>query len=172
MQLHTTPVALTGNTPPLPSKPEYKVRCAVEADIPALVQMGRDLHKENGLMPFSERKACDMVWRAVHKDRAAIGVIGPEGNPEAAVTMILGQYWYTEYWHLEELCVFVKPEFRRSPRAKHLIRYAKQCALDLKMPLIIGIISHSQTEAKRRLYERELGPASGYYFLFNGKTGT
>ena len=165
MNLHVKPAALAG------AEVMPKVRLFAEADIPALVAMGRDLHHENGLMPFSESRAYDMARRAVARDRVIGGAIGPVGKPEAIIVMMVGQYWYTDFPHLEELFAYVKPEFRKSNRAKALVEFAKGCARELKSPLLIGIVSNERTEAKVRLYSRQLGAPAGAFFLYNGKTG-
>ena len=162
---------LSVNTKTLPSMPEFKVRTAIEADIPQLVALGRDLHYENGVMPFNEAKAYQIAGQAVRGDGVVCGCIGPVGKIEALIFLMLGCYWYSDQQHLEEIFLYVKPEFRRSTRAKTLIEYAKMCARTLKIPLIIGVLSPERTEAKRRLYERQLGKPAGYYFLYNGKTG-
>lgn len=168
MNFHVKPAALAG------AEVMPKVRLFVEEDIPALVAMGRELHKENGLMPFSELRAYDMARRAVARDprdRVIGGAIGPIGKPEAMIVLFTGTYWYTDSPHLEELFAYVKPEFRKSNRAKALVEFAKLCARELKSPLLIGIVSNERTAAKIRLYKRQLGAPAGAYFLYNGKTG-
>lgn len=169
MTVHMDAAALVANSKPLPE--EYKVRLAVEADIPALVAIGRELAMENACMPFSERRAYEMALRGVRQQGAAIGVIGAVGAPEAVICMQISQYWYSDFAHLEELFIYVRPEFRQSARAKCLIQYAKMCSDHMKLPLLVGILSQERTEAKIRLYKRQLGEPSGAYWLFNGKTG-
>jgi hypothetical protein len=39
------------------------------------------------------------------------------------------------------------------------------------MPLLIGVLSNSRTEAKIRLYKRHFGEPAGAYFLYNARTG-
>jgi hypothetical protein len=148
-----------------------KVRVAVEADLPQLIQMGIDLHRENAAMPLSPKRVEEAVWRAILQQKAMIGVIG-NGTLEAMIYLTIGQFWYTDDLHVEELYAYVKPEYRKSRNAKALVEFAKSSALKMNIPLLIGIISNSQTEAKIRLYERQLGPRAGAYFLFNGHTGS
>jgi len=148
----------------------FKVRLFHEDDIPELIKIGQALHKENGLMPFSMDRVIAMARSAVAKQ--VIGVaIGPIGSPEAIMVLIRGQFWYSNTPHLEEILAYVKPEYRQSSRAKTLLEYAKKCSRELKVPLLIGIVSNNRTEAKIRLYKRQLGSPAGAYFLYNGKTG-
>jgi GNAT superfamily N-acetyltransferase len=148
-----------------------RVRLAVENDIPQLVAIGRELHRENGLMSFSEQRAYEIAVRAVRQDRVICGVIGPVTKIEGIILLTVGMFWYSNDPHLEELFAYVRPEFRRSNRAKALIMFAKQCAVELNVPLLIGIISNERTESKIRLYRRQLGKPAGAYWLFNGRTG-
>ena len=148
-----------------------KVRLVCDADVPALVAIGRELHSENGIMPYSERRVYETIMRAVNRDRMIGGVIGDAGDPEAVIFLTVGQFFYSEYPHLEELLAFVRPEYRRSNRAKALIIFAKQAAQELHVPLLIGVMSQQRTEAKARLYQRQLGKPAGSYFIWNGRTG-
>jgi GNAT superfamily N-acetyltransferase len=166
MNMHVNAAALAVNAEAAP-----KVRLAVEEDIPQLVAMGRELHRENGLMPISETRIYQMARRAVARDRVICGVIGPVGGIEGIIVIMVGQFWYTDFPHLEELFAYIKPEFRRSNRAKALVEFAKKSAIELNAPLLIGIVSNKQTEAKIRLYRRQLGDPAGAYFLYNAKTG-
>lgn len=166
MQLQTQPATNAGNHEALP-----KVRLAKPADAQSLFEIGCSLHEENGLMPISKERCWQAVVRAINKDRMIAGVIGPVGKLEAAIILTIGQFWYTDYPHLEELAAYVLPAYRRSNRAKALVEFAKNSASELKVPLLIGIISNNRTEAKIRLYERQLGPRSGAFYLWNGKTG-
>lgn len=174
MQLQTNGAAPASNTRTLP-EPDYKVRLAQEADIPQLVALARDLHRENGIVPIDETKVWDLAAIAASKDRAkarvVCGCIGPVGRIEAMVFLSMGMFWYSSTPHLEDLFMYVKPEYRKSTRAKSLIQFAKKCAVELKVPLLIGVLSNERTEAKIRLYQRQLGKPTGSYWLWNGKTG-
>ena len=150
----------------------YEVRLAQKEDIPSLISLGRELHSENGFMPYSEKLHHEFVIRAVNKDRLISGVIGPIGTVEAMIFMGIGRMWYSEFPHIEEFFAFVRKEYRKSNRAKALVEFAKRTADELDVPLLIGIISQQRTEAKIRLYSRQLGDMAGAFFLYNGKTGT
>ena len=147
------------------------VRVATMPDLPQLLQMGRDLHRENGLLNLAEDKIEDIAYRGIKGDGGVIGVIGAVRLVQAIIHLVIGQYWYTNDVHIEELYSYVRPEFRKSDNAKSLIEFAKRCSDRMKIPLLIGVVSNHRTEEKVRLYRRRLGCPAGAYFLYNAKTG-
>ncbi len=148
-----------------------RVRVAVPADLQQLLEMGYELHRENGLVSASELKIEAAAHRAIEGKDGVAGVIGPVGALQAMIYLVIGQYWYSDDLHLEELCNYVRPEFRKSGNAKALIGFAKKCAKNMKLPLLIGVVSNQRTSEKVRLYRRQLGFPAGAYFLYNSKTG-
>lgn len=156
------------------------VRAATPNDEEQIMALCRELHRENGLFKLDEEKVNQFVWRALnpHKldeadlgPRGVIGVIGEEGNLEGFIFMLISQFWYSSEYHLEELLNFVKGDCRSSMHARNLITYAKACSLSVSLPLLIGVISNIRTQAKVRLYERQLRNV-GSFFLFDGKDVT
>ncbi len=142
------------------------VRLAVSEDAPSVYRMSKMLHEENGLASWCEDKIRGSI---VAGKKAIIGVIGPKGDPVAMIHLRIGSMWYSNDIHLEDRGTFVHPEHRRTGYAKALLDFAKLAAADLKIPLLIGILSSERTEAKIRLCRRKLGPPSGAYFFWNGK---
>ena len=129
-------------------------------------------HRENGLFNVNHQKVEFLLQRALNPQfihpldtgpRAEIAVIGPKSNLEAMVFVILGQFWYSADYHLEELIVYVDPECRKSGHVKSLIDWMKKSADDLGIPLITGVISKDRTAAKIRLYDRYLGRVGAFY---------
>lgn len=149
------------------SSESYKVRLPHPEDFEELIKIARSVHEEGGLMPFDFEKSSAMIYAAISGSPLMIaGVIGPIGKPEAVIAMLIGNFWYSKEYHLEELLNYVKPEFRKSSRAKSLIEYAKKCADETNVPLLIGVLSNKRTEAKIRLYQRQLNKPVGAYFLY------
>lgn len=148
------------------------VRMAVMEDLEDLLALGRELHKENGMLNLDESLIRQGAIDAITGNNSVVAVIGPVGNIEGAIHLAFRKFWYTSDWHLEELWAYVRPQYRRSTNAKALVKYAKHCAETLKVPLLIGILSNTKTEAKIALYKRQLGTPSGAYFLYNSKTGS
>jgi GNAT superfamily N-acetyltransferase len=71
--------------------------------------------------------------------------------------------WYSDTWTLDEHLNFVDPAHRSSSHAKALISYAKHCADQIGIRLVIGVLSTKRTKAKVRLYERQLTPAGCFF---------
>lgn len=148
-----------------------RIRTATQSDLPDLLSLCKELYEENGLTGVDWRLVGDLLSRATSGDGAVLGVIGSPGAIEGAIYLQISHTWYSKEPHLEELFSYVRPQFRRSINAKVLIEFAKKCSEQLKIPLLIGIISNHRTEQKIRLYRRQLGEQAGAFFLFNGHTG-
>lgn len=153
------------------------VRKAVPADRKSIWDLFHLLHKENGLFPLSEQKINFLLDRTLYPERIPegdmglrgfMGVIGPVGRLEGLLIMVLSTFWYSDEIMFEEYANFVHPEHRKSNHAKALIAYSRHMADNVEIPLVIGIVSNIRTEAKVRLYRRQL-PEAGAYFLYNAK---
>lgn len=141
----------------------YEVRMAAPADRQPLWSLMTELHGENGLFSISPSKVDAMLDRYYNRERTLIGVIGDVGRPVAAIYLELTQPIYSDDWMLCEQFNFVHPDHRRTTYAKQLIAFAKKCSDDLRLPLMVGILSNKRTEAKMVLYDKWLHRAGGYY---------
>lgn len=153
---------------------EVVVRTGVEADFDAVMQLLLKAAMENAVVPPNIEKFAEVVWGAIVRKTGICGVIGPVGGRlEGAVLLSMGEMWYSRELILEEKIIFVDPEFRsaKGGRARKLAEFAKLTAKELDLPLAIGVLSSSRTEAKIRLYERVFGKPAGVYFLYGAKTG-
>lgn len=144
------------------------VRLAVPEDRPALVKLTTELHGENGLFSLSLPKRDALLERYYNREGSICAVIGEIAAPVATIYLSLTQPEYTDEWCLVEVWNFVHADHRRSKHAQHLIDYAKFVSTEMKLPLVIGILSNHRTEAKVRLYERTLERV-GAYFIFNSQ---
>ena len=133
-------------------------------------------HRENGQFNLAPEKVDWLLHRALFPQmipawdiggRPVIGVIGAVGALEALVLMAIETYWYTEDKHISEYMIYVDPECRRSNHAKAIIEWMKHQSDITGLPLMTGIISNKQTEAKVRLYRRMLPPI-GAFFMYRG----
>lgn len=157
---------IQSNVQPLPY-----VRPAVMGDFNDLLAIGHEVFHENGLMVLDEEMIRAGAMAAIQGVDSVIGCIGPVGALEAAIHLSMRHFWYTREPHLEELWAFVRPEFRKSRNAQALVEFAKALAVELKRPLLIGVLSSHRTEAKVKMYRRRLGAPKGAYFLYNAETG-
>lgn len=141
------------------------VRMAVPEDRDVILQLIAKLHEENGLLTISIPKITAAVDRYFSRDRVVIAVIGPVGAPVAGIFLEISTLIYSDDHLLVEQFNFVHPDHRRTTFARQLISYAKQVSDQLHLPLMIGILSNTRTEAKVRLYEQMLDKA-GAYFIY------
>lgn len=163
------------NRPPLKIiETPCHVRVATVDDLFGIMTLARIVHKENGLFDFNEAKVAETVWPTLMQANGIMGVIGERDALEGLVMLKVSNYWYSDKQFLEEMCVFVHPEYRmaKESRVQKLLEFAKKCATDLDMPLMIGVLSNSRTSAKIALYERHFGNPAGAFFLWGAKTGS
>lgn len=143
-----------------------RVHIADRKDEEELMELCRQLHRENGLFALNEDKVRDMLRRAFNRDGGIIGVIGESGKIEGIIYLLISSFWYSNEHHAEELFNFVPKKYRKSKNASELIDFAKWASDQMKMPLLIGVISNEKTEAKIRLYQRRLKKPIGSFFLY------
>lgn len=141
------------------------VRLAVPEDEDALYKMLCLNHKENGIYPMNESKVREFIRHATQRQGGMIGVIEGENYLEGSVGLTLETWWYTDRWSIGERWNFVHPNHRRTDHAKKLIKFAKWVADNMKLDLEMGVMSNERTEAKVRLYRRQL-PCVGAFFLY------
>lgn len=141
------------------------VRLAAPEDRDGILALTTQLHGENGLFAMAPDKVNQMLDRYYQRKGAVIGVIGEVGHPVAAIYLGLEQLIYTNDWSLQEHFNFVAADHRRSTYARQLIAYAKGVSDQMKVPLMIGILSNKRTEAKVRLYE-QLMEKCGAFFVY------
>lgn len=146
------------------------VRIAGPRDAQAIFNLLVELYRENAIQKISERKVWGWIQRATSPvpDESQLGIIGVidgEKEIEASIGMFLSELWYTEDKHIDEFWNYVRPQYRRSSHAKIMIEFGKWCAIRLTTPLLMGIISNIRTEAKVRLYSRQL-PFTGAFFWY------
>jgi hypothetical protein len=145
------------------------VRIAIAEDEPEILRMVALMLEENNigssLAEIDQEIVRQKIQKALTRDLSIMGVIGEPGKLEAMIYLDVNSFWYSRKPHLMELFNFVDPEHRRSAHAKSLINFAKQCVTE-NTKLVIGVVSNERTEAKVRLYERQLGKPAGAFFVY------
>lgn len=158
-------------------KPRH-VRIAQASEEEAVMELCRELHRENGLFPLNELKVREMLRRSFNRQGGILGVIGQPDALEGMIYMLVSSFWYSTQPHLEELFVYVRPAFRETKelegeqkfsRVRALAEFAKWCAETSTFPLVIGVISDERTEGKIRLYQRYFGKPVGNFFYYAPK---
>jgi len=153
---------------------ELKIRIATPDDLDEIMKLVELASEENGFLNPSMQKILHEIWPALNQHNGLIGVIGdPGGIIQAGVLLRIGQMWYSDSTVLEERIIFTHPDYRsaKGGRAKRLCEFSKHVSDTLGLPLLIGVLSNSRTEAKIRMYERQFGKPSGTFFLYGAKTG-
>lgn len=150
------------------TSPFVGVRVATWDDAPEIERLLHMMHTEGGLLSLDLNCAREVFARAFNKQGGIIGVIGPKDNIEAALYLMITRYWYTRDNHLEEIFSFVRPDCRKSNHARTLIGFAKTCADEIKIPLVIGVMTNQRVVEKVRLYRRSLGFPAGAFFVYGG----
>ena len=113
-------------------------------------------YRENGIYSINPAKVGAWLLMGLNRDNSSIGIIRGPGGIEAACGVYLATSWYTDDIYVEEVFNYVRPDYRRSTHAKHLIQFAKWFAENLNVPLLMGIMTTKRLAAKERLYERQL----------------
>lgn len=151
---------------------ELKIRLATPKDEMPLLNLALRAWEENGIKNVNPEKMVGMIRPALFLWQGLCGIIGDD-KIEGAVLLRISQLWYSDDWILEEKAIFVDPEYRsaKGGRARKLCEFSKRVADELNIPLLIGVLSNTRTEAKVRLYERQFGPPAGAFFLYNAHTG-
>lgn len=131
------------------------------------------LHEENGMFSVDEGRVREFIRSATERRGGIIALI--RGNEiEASLGMVMDQWWYTLDWCLNERWCFVHPRYRKKNHARRLVDYGKWCSdnlsrfSDVNVPLQMGIMSSTRTEAKERLYARQLTRVGGF-FMYRGE---
>ena len=150
------------------------VRTGTPEDIDNMMELALSACEENGFVQPNPTKLLGELWAALNLQDGVVGIIGKVGEkPEGAILLRIVNMWYSDQQILEEKAIFISPEYRsaKGGRARCLCEYAKKVADSLSLPLLIGVLSNHRTEGKVRMYERQFGPPSGAFFLYNATTG-
>ena len=154
---------------------EIVVRQAVAEDGPELMRLAIDATQENAFVEPDMLLLAETIHAAATTNMGLAGVIGgaPGERLEGMIILRIGNPWYSQDRILDEKAIYVAPEFRsaKGGRARKLAEWAKYTSEKLGIPLAIGVLSNSRTEAKIRLYERVFGAPAGVYVLYNANTG-
>lgn len=152
---------------------EPLVRTAQPDDEDGIMTLAKMIHQEIGMFELNEQKVRDTVRPLLHKHFGIIGVVGTKDNLEAMILLRIANNWYSDTPFLEEMSVFVRPEYRNATvsRVHKLIEFAKKAADGLDLPLMIGVLSNQRTNAKVELYEKHFGHPAGAFFIYGASTG-
>src|ERR1035437_6051671 len=115
---------------------------------------------------MNDDKVRAMLRKAFNREGGILGAIGPAGNIEALIFLMVSTFWYSDDAHLEEIFTYVSPQYRKSRNAVELMHFAKWCVDQSGLPLVIGVLSNERTEGKVRLYQRQFDKPMGNFFMY------
>lgn len=151
-----------------------EIRIGTPDDLDEVMRLSTLAAGENGFLMPDPEKVLHAVWAGLTQQGGIVGIIGkPGGQIEGGVVLTIGGMWYSSQNVVEERVIFIHPDYRsaKGGRARKLCEFSKRVADTFGLPLIIGVLSNNRTEAKVRMYERQLGKPAGAFFLHNAKTG-
>lgn len=150
------------------ARPE-RVRVAGPQDRERLWDLLMLAAQENALFPINEDRVRRALEKILGREKAVAGIIDGTTALAGAACLDYGQMWYSNAWHVQDLAIFVHPDYRRGAQnkghAKALLQFAIWWADQMGLPLFPGVLSTSRTEGKIKFYQRELGPMVGAVFL-------
>jgi N-acetylglutamate synthase-like GNAT family acetyltransferase len=149
-----------------------EIRLATTADMAEVMKLAITACEENGFLNASAELLAREIWPALIQDHGLCPVIGQKGGAiEGLALLRIGAMWYSHTTVVEEKAIFVYPEFRsaKGGRARRLCEYSKHVADSLGIPLLIGILSNTRTEAKVRMYKKIFGEPAGAFFLYGAR---
>lgn len=150
---------------------KIKVHTGTPAEVHVVMRQALAACEENSLTKVNPVKLLGEVWASLNLDNGIMGLIGTDPI-EAGILLRVEPLFYSDDKCLLERAIFVNPDYRKGgSRAKLLCEWAKNAADNLKLPLVIGILTSQRVEAKVKLYERQFGEPAGAYWIYGAKTG-
>ena len=155
------------------------VRIATMEDYPEITRLFLQYHNESAHFSLDYKKIDWIVARLLNPEiiarddigtRGVMGVIGPVGALEGVVAVIISTPWYSSQRVLNDLALYVDPHYRASSHAKAMIEWMKEQSRVTNIPLISGVVATERTEAKVRLFRRQMPVKMGEYFYYDPKS--
>jgi GNAT superfamily N-acetyltransferase len=146
------------------------VRLATKTDEGEIFGLLIMLHAENGFFTMNRDKVITGIQHATERRGGIIYVIDEGPRVVATLGMTIACDWYSDDEYLHERWNFVHPDYRKSDYAQKLLNQAKWTSewfktRDKLMPFFCGVNSLRRTEAKIRMYARQM-PCIGAYFAY------
>jgi GNAT superfamily N-acetyltransferase len=146
------------------------VRLATKKDEGEIFGLLLMLHAENGFFTMNRDKVITGIQLATERRGGIIFVIDEGPRVVASLGMVITADWYSDDEYLHERWNFVHPDYRKSDYAQKLLSQAKWThewfkARGKLMPFYCGINSLKRTEAKIRMYARQM-VCIGAYFAY------
>lgn len=144
------------------------VRLGVPADHDGVFKLALRLAEENAAFPVNTAKVDAVINKALAMSQGSVmGVSGPKDEePRGFICLDMVRHWYSDVLFIADVANYVAPEYRvnSASYAKQQLRFGKKVADNFGMPFFASITSTKFTQAKMRLYEREMANCGGQFF--------
>jgi hypothetical protein len=157
-----------------PTKKPERVRIATAADEPILVQLLKTEIAEVACFmgPLDDDKILEVIQVGTRRRGGFVGVIdGPDKTPVAVTVLHPSQWWFSNGWYYQEICMFVLPEHRKSRHVNDLLDFQRWVVdehsrhMGYQVFLLCGVLGARRTHSKIALYRRrfaQIGAAFVY----------
>lgn len=142
------------------------VRRAVEADIPAILELGAALHAESprySRMPYSPKKVARTAMFLIGAGGALVAE--SEGKIIGFMGSMVSEHWFSEAKIASEISFYVTPEHRLRGAAPRLLRTAEEWARgEGAEEIVTGTSTEINADTTALFYEKMGYARTGYQF--------
>lgn len=145
------------------------IRHATEADLPAMVEMGRALHDESpryqhmSFNPDKLRRLFHSLQGTLLSKPGCVLVAEHEGHIVGMTVGIIAERWFSDDLYLSELTMYVRPEHRSGATFLRLVRSLERWAAGEGVAdLALGVSTEIHADATVRAYQALGYQLAGY----------
>jgi N-acetylglutamate synthase-like GNAT family acetyltransferase len=129
------------------------IREATQDDVPALMDLLRLMHDENGMAPIDVAKVLNHVLHVLRDGRVLVAEI--DGRIVGSLGLELKSWWYSQASFIGDHWFFVSPNHRTSSAAIDLVNAARRLSKRAAVPLLLGVLTPADTERKNLFFRRK-----------------
>jgi GNAT superfamily N-acetyltransferase len=148
------------------------IRDATKEDIPAMVALGRLMHKESifAKYEFDEAKVAELMSTLICVDAGILIVFEEDYEIQGGIMASLHQQWFGSDIQATDYALFLAPEHRGNRTALQLIKaYVKQAQEKGAKQIILANSTGVKTERVAALFEKMGFVKRGYVFEWDDK---
>lgn len=146
-----------------------RIRPATREDLPALIEMGRQLHDESPryqgmeFKPAKLERLFDSLQGTLLAQPGCV-FVAERGDYIIGMTVgIIAERWFSDELYLTDLTMFVRPEHRGGSAFPKLVRALEGWAASEKITEIaLGVSTEIHAQETSRMYERLGYRLAGY----------
>lgn len=135
-------------------------RQATASDIENLLPLLVDMHSENALSTLDIDKTIAMVEYVINHGLCLLAHDGQE--LVGALGVCVDSFWYTSDQHIQDRFYYVAPSHRKTRVALTLLKYIREYAKQLNMPLMLGVMTKVDAVRKDRIFQPMTYVGSGW----------